>query len=282
MDSKTLFSRFSFSSPLNYSDIILYYCGMEQCPPSHSWSGIRDHYIIHYVLSGKGKFNINGVTYELEKNQGFFVPPETIVFYQADELDPWQYCWFAFNGIKAQSYLYQINLNINSPVFLYDKDAQVQNYIFSMIESKNMSYGKNLYLTGLLYMLLSKIAEVQYTKALTTQDDDRKELYVKKSVDFIEKNYSTKMSITDIAGFIGIDRKYLHSLFKLYLKVSPQDFLINYRVNKACELLQNNKLSIQSVSHSVGYEDALLFSKIFKKIKGTSPKKFRDCIFPIM
>ncbi|MGF7047731.1 AraC-like DNA-binding protein [Paenibacillus sp. DS2015] len=59
---------------------------------------------------------------------------------------------------------------------------------------------------------------------------------------------------------------------------SIQEYLIHFRVNKACELMMNSELSIGDISRSVGYDDPLLFSKIFKKVKGASPKHFRDAI----
>jgi YesN/AraC family two-component response regulator len=58
--------------------------------------------------------------------------------------------------------------------------------------------------------------------------------------------------------------------------MSPQEFLIRYRMDKASEFMLTNSLSISEISRSVGYEDPLAFSKIFKKIKGASPREFRE------
>ncbi|HEX3027822.1 MAG TPA: helix-turn-helix domain-containing protein, partial [Clostridia bacterium] len=48
-----------------------------------------------------------------------------------------------------------------------------------------------------------------------------------------------------------------------------------YRVNKACELMRNAALSLADISRSVGYEDPLLFSKTFRKLKGLPPREYR-------
>jgi transcriptional regulator GlxA family with amidase domain len=63
-----------------------------------------------------------------------------------------------------------------------------------------------------------------------------------------------------------------------YLKTSPQEYLINFRIEKACELMQANLLSIGDIARSVGYDDPLTFSKVFRKLKGVSPSKFRSSI----
>ena len=57
--------------------------------------------------------------------------------------------------------------------------------------------------------------------------------------------------------------------------ISPQKYLINFRLNQACKLMKNTELSIAEISRSVGYQDPLYFSKLFKKEKGLSPSKYR-------
>jgi YesN/AraC family two-component response regulator len=102
-----------------------------------------------------------------------------------------------------------------------------------------------------------------------------KEAYVRKAIDYIKANYYNKISISELAKLIGIDRIYLSSLFKETVQLSPQMYLVQYRINKACDLLDNPLLTISDISHSVGYSDPLLFSKMFKKIKGVSPSHYR-------
>ncbi|WP_309245234.1 helix-turn-helix domain-containing protein [Clostridium estertheticum] len=67
-------------------------------------------------------------------------------------------------------------------------------------------------------------------------------------------------------------------MFSELLGIPPQEYLIKYRVNKACKLLSNKDLTISEISRSVGYDDPLGFSKIFKQIKGVSPKSYRQAL----
>lgn len=268
-------SRYGDSSKPEYYDLTLYYCGFEQCPPLQATSRIRDFYVIHYVLSGRGIFRINGTTYKLSKGQGFVISPDVLTLYQADSNDPWSYCWFSFNGLKVKKYLDYLGLGNHNPVFNYDKDDLLEKYILQMIDAKSITSGRTFYLQSLMYAFFYKLTESLDMPAFTNKDENIGVIYVKKAVDFIEKNYSEKITVEELASYIGISRKHLFRVFKESLKISPQAFLINYRIDRACEFLANSALSIRDVAHSVGYEDPLLFSRVFKKAKNVPPSEYR-------
>lgn len=100
--------------------------------------------------------------------------------------------------------------------------------------------------------------------------------YVKAAVDFITEKYMNKIKIDDIADFIGISRSHLTGSFKKEMGVSPQEYLINFRLEKAASLLRSSKEQINIIAYQCGYEDSLSFSKAFKQKFGMSPKSFRN------
>lgn len=249
--------------------------GMEDCTPGHFFGpAVRSHYLLHYVLSGEGVFEVGGIQYRLRKGQGFLIFPDMITYYQADTANPWSYCWFGFDGTSAELLLKQAGLLKTSPIFHYDADDRIYRYLLLMNDSREFGKARETRLTGLLYLLLSLLVEFGPVTSPELKET-RAEIYVEKVKDFIEMNYPQKITIEDIAQFIGLNRSYLCSLFKQRMQLSIQDYLIRYRINKACEMMGNAELSIADISRSVGYNDALLFSKIFKKVKGSSPKHYR-------
>lgn len=259
-------------------DLFLYYCGTEKCTPSYSFGpAVRSHYLIHYILDGQGKLEVNGKTYYLKKNQGFLIPPDTVTYYEADKDNPWTYIWIGFNGVKADTYLAYANLDIDNPIFEYGEDNSLKEYVTQMLNLNTLSYANELELEGLLYLFMSKLARCSH-KSKSNENLKMAELYIEKSVEFIENNYSNPIKINDIANYIGLNRSYLTHIFKKNLNVSPQEFLLNFRIDKACDLLKRSSLSVGDISRSVGYSDPLTFSKIFKKVKDVSPKKYRDTL----
>lgn len=258
-----------------HTDMNMYRCGIEDCRAGHFWGpAVRDHYIIHYILGGRGTFTVGGITYSLGKNDGFLICPDTIVYYQADAQDPWSYAWVGFHGFKAGAYLKLAGLSNHSPIFSYERDDFLRDCLMRMIGTKQLSKGKEIRLLGLLYEFLSQLVETSGTNPV--DKNNTKEVYVKKALEYIRMNYSRKISIAEIARNIGLDRSYLYTLFNKYVNTSPQEYLISFRMEKACELMRSATLTIGDIARSVGYDDPLMFSKAFKKVKSLSPREFRN------
>ena len=264
---------------LNLTDIDMYQCGEERCKPGHDYGpAIRDHFLIHYILGGKGEFCVGDKTYKLKKHQGFLICPDVVTYYKADHEEPWHYIWVGFNGLKAESYLRRASITADNPVFTYDCDNYILNCLNEMIKAEDVIKGREIRLTGLLYLFLSRLIETNSNERFIGKDEDSKELYVRKSIEYIQRNYSRKLTINNMAKYIGIDRSYLGSLFKQYMGISPKQYIMKFRIDKSCELMRNPILSIGDISRSVGYEDQLLFSKTFKKIMGMSPRDYRKSL----
>ena len=109
---------------------------------------------------------------------------------------------------------------------------------------------------------------------------NRHEIYISEALQFIEMNYSGKVTVDMIANYVGLNRSYLNSIFKEDMGKTLQQYLMEFRILKACELLENEELSIGDVSRSVGYVDQLLFSKVFKRLQGITPSEYRRNIPP--
>ncbi|PRX28579.1 AraC-like DNA-binding protein [Orenia metallireducens] len=261
---------------LNLTDMDIYVSGFQNCKTNHSFGpAVRDYFLVHYIYKGKGKFIVNNKTYYLSAGQGFLICPDIVTYYEADSNDPWTYAWIGFNGLKAKTYLEQANLTQDNPIFsTTEKENSIKKIFDKMKVVNDLKKGKELELLGLLYLFLSKL--IKDNDNLNSDKENPKEIYLKEAIKYIHKNYNRyNLTVSQIAEYIGVDRTYLWSIFKSYLNLSPQQFLIEFRIDKACRLMKNKKLSIGDISRSVGYQDPLTFSKIFKKIKGVAPSKYK-------
>lgn len=267
---------------LKNADLNMYHCGTEACEPGHDYGpAVRDHYLIHYILGGKGVFYVGEKTYHLGKGQGFLICPHVVTYYQADLEDPWTYSWVGFNGLNARYYLDSAGLTQDAPIFYYDGDDHLKHCLDEIIAARKLVKSREIRLLGLLYLFLSFLIETSGGDRFSDGNSGRREFYVRKAVEYIEMNYSRDITIAQMAKYIGLDRSYLGVLFKELLGATPQEYLISFRMEKACELMQNKSLSIGDIARSVGYEDQLLFSKIFRKVKNVPPRDYRRKSFSL-
>ena len=95
-------------------DLALLEIGDQQCSPLYAFGpNIRNEYIFHYVVSGKGVVmlqpsgekgqNILSETIEVKAGEGFLIEPHTAHMYRADENDPWHYIWIVFTGVRPDA-----------------------------------------------------------------------------------------------------------------------------------------------------------------------------------
>ena len=98
------FFKYSYKTKTKESlSIAVYNTGKQKCEAGYSWGpALRDHYLIHYIISGRGTYVCGDEIHRLQAGDLFIVYPNQIVSYSADREDPWQYCWVGFNGTEAQ------------------------------------------------------------------------------------------------------------------------------------------------------------------------------------
>ena len=249
-------------------------CGCSQTEPLHSFGpAVKPHYLIHFVLSGKGIFRSRYKEYHLEAGYGFLIEPEELAFYQADEKDPWTYVWVGFAGTEAAHYLSAMGLSGRHPIFKSKHPEELYEVVKDMMEHNTFGMSNDLRRNGQLSIFLSILASD--ANVVENEENDRGNEYVRKAVSFIQSNYCNQIKVTDVADYVCINRSYLYTLFQNYMGMSPQQFLTAFRITKARELLESTDYSIESIALSCGYADALNFTKAFHAMKGMSPSAFR-------
>lgn len=259
------------------SNLGVYHYGFDQLKPLQSYGpAIWDCYLIHYIRTGKGTCTIDGHSYKLHKGQGFLIQPGQISYYIADEEDPWTYCYIGFDGNKAKTYLDQAKITTDKPTFTYTLTASLSEIIRQLILVENNILVRETTQTSLIYNFMSKLIEnSEDSNTPSRYSGERATYYTNLATTYIAQNFATRITIKDVAKHVGLNQSYLGSLFKKEFDVSPQEFLVTFRLQRACELMENPLLSIGDIARSVGYSDPLQFSKIFKKVKGMPPKSYR-------
>lgn len=260
----------------NYTDNVelsIFNCGRESCRPGHTWGpGVRDHYLIHLVVSGKGVYQVGGVSHTLQEGDLFLVKPNQLITYAADESDPWEYYWVGFNGACASKLVQQMPFSDARPVHHCKDLHAVREALYNIYLSRGPEPQCEALMTGYLYIFMAHMMkEARDTMPNVGSSSSQ---YVLAAIKYIQFNYSHDISVDDIAKAVGVSRSHLYRVFMSNVGQSPIDYLTNYRVGEACSLLKSSNLSIAEIAVSVGFFDQFYFSRVFKKVKGVPPSKY--------
>lgn len=238
----------------NLKDICPLLVGEEQCKPDHTFGpAIRKNYLLHFVLSGRGVLYTEHGTYPVHQNQAFLIRPQEVTTYTADHDDPWHYVWVWFVGSLCQ-------LLDERGIVVFDVSPDIIRRILACEWSSPM---RELHVAGVLLELFATLLK------------DRRVIpsHAKDAKNYLDMRYMYPISIDQVAHLLSLDRRYLSRLFKNAYGISMQKYLITLRISEAKQLLARG-YNVKQSAKMVGYEDAFLFSKLFKKYTGISPKTY--------
>lgn len=257
------------------NSLSVYNVGYQKCEPGYEWGpGVRDHYCIHHILSGKGYYEAGNGVKQLGTGDTFILYPGTQVRYYADQEEPWEYAWVGFMGADAVSIIRNTGFTKETPYIRKGKipEQKIRNGLDAVYQVKGNTYEAAVAMAGALYSLLALFMHYTHTEHETA---DMQALYVEKAEAYIETNYSYPVTVEDVAAYVGISRSHLFRSFQSYMTKSPKEYLTEYRIKQACRLLKETPLSVSAIACSVGFENGLYFSKAFRKQKGISPSEYR-------
>ena len=265
----------------NFVDLGLFQFGWEKCAPAHSFGpAARNHYLFHYVLSGTGTLmadDSKGVTqtYSIKSMQGFMIFPNQITTYVADHDLPWEYVWIEFDGLRVKSILDTIGLSLDKPVYHARNKNLRKDMANEMLYIARNKDASPFHLIGHLYLFLDYLMRSAADEQMESGGKLR-DFYIHEALTYIEHNFQNDITIEDIASVCGLNRTYFGKIFKEALGKTPQEFLVNYRMLKAAELLKLTHLSIGGIGITVGYANQMHFSRAFKNCYGVSPREWRN------
>ena len=99
---------------------------------------------------------------------------------------------------------------------------------------------------------------------------------IQKALHYILNNVEKRIMLQDVADFACISPGYLSTMFKREFKQNLMDFINQTKIDRACELIKENKYRINEISSLLGFENAFYFSRVFRRHTGTTPSEFRE------
>jgi len=267
-------------------------------PPAHSHEFIE----LVYVIQGNAKHVFEGQSYTIKTNDVFIINPGEVHTFEVEKNKSLEIinCLFLPSLIK-DSWLKELGVSQSMDYFyihpfldrnerfhhLLNLDVNYSTRFLTLLEGMMHEYNRenSCYSTLIrlqmveLLILLSRIYNERNSvseKPFTTESSNN--ILVQRICGYLSRNYDQKVSIQDLCHIFNISPRHLNRLFKQETKKTVIEMLHSIRIEKAKQFLLETDDKVIDVAIRVGYDDSAFFSKLFRKMVGCSPGKYKGSI----
>lgn len=156
-------------------------------------------------------------------------------------------------------------LKNNASLFIHDKNNWMTLFLKYLFTQKNK-----------LWLLLQSLIFALNIVTLTNRIEAKNKNLAQEVKQYIMQNYSQDITIEHLCSYFYCSKATLINHFKKAYQQTVHQYLLEYRLQKSKDLLNNKDLSIQEIAYRCGFKDANYFSKAFKKYTGQSPYHYKN------
>ena len=248
-----------------------------ECPPGYTLPLKRpDVYGLYFVLEGKGVYVLDGAEFPVGECDLFALYPDTEIECRADKDEPFTLQAASFNDADTLLLLSAAGFQKKQPVrHLEDEIAEnVVRFMGGLYTFRGQDIYGTTQSTSLLYAFMSMLVKTATWDQTAMPPGWTGAVHLQKALDFIMENYHKPITVNDIADHVNLSRTRLYRLFIQHVFISPQQYLTEYRIREARNLLEKRGGSIKEIANAVGIEDPQRFSKMFKQMCGKTPSDY--------
>ncbi len=234
-------------------------------------SRILAEYQIIYITRGRGRF--------VSRNQEYTIIPGSVIVlfpgvkhtYKPDVETGWDEYWVGVKGEYFEALQREGVISPEKPVYyigLHDVMVKLYTTIFERVEKQRPHYQYRI--SANIIMLMAEIISYDRKQEHGSQSDSMVE-----KVKFIfQENLYGNIELEEVARRLHLSSSYLGEVFKSYTGLTPYQYYLHLKVNKAKELLERGELNIKEIAHKLSCEDQYYFSRLFKKKTGVPPSQW--------
>lgn len=255
----SFFTRFPIKSHMKLSNIII------------------DKFKIIILEKGNVDLLVNGYTYTLNPYDVVLMPPMCLHSAEAHGGEVILYeIFFNFERFsKEYELINMLNLVTPKKISLDPHDINMDNINSIYTAAKNNKFGAYLECVFLISKVLSHFADKEYITQFSKNNNNSAAELINSMINFVENNYMYPISVKDICNELKVSQSYLYRCSMAILNISPNNYILYFKMAKADRLLKIKDLSIEEIAEMTGYENIYHFSNTFKKHFGISPSSYR-------
>lgn len=230
-------------------------------------------YELEFILHSIGGMYINDIYYETHENDIIFRRPGDTTKGSSS-----YGCYAIFFHINSSFEPVKNPLIDRLPVIwnTSNKDRFLPLFVETMKENLSPSITSEFYYTINIFKILTMIYNECTTEIkIKTINSTGYDKYIKLALKFIDENWHKKINIDEISTYSGLSRSHFIKVFTKSMDVTPNDYIVNLKIEKAKEFLAMSDFTITEIALNCGFDNIPYFSYVFRKKAGLSPLEFR-------
>lgn len=251
--------------------------GVYRDHPEHSVSreaGALNNFNIHYVASGKGYVELDGIAHQLGAGDAVLYFPLQKQRYYSSKDEPWDIRWVHFYGTGLQDYLVERGFHQSALWKIRHTAAWEDAHEALLSEAENHRMLHPVHLSTLTYALLSVF--VEQATALSGSKSGTPSNRILEILPLMQKEAMLPFILEDWAERIGVSSYYFCKLFRSVMEMTPMNFITRCRLQMAKQwLLEKSETNIGQIAEEAGYPSVSYFNKRFMEHEGMTPTAYR-------
>jgi AraC-like DNA-binding protein len=235
-------------------------------------------YIMIICLGGKGTCSVSSKRYELSMGHAIVLPPGLPHRYWADEKDPWRLLWVHFEGRRGEDYFEMLGMSRRKPVF-WLHDLALVSEAFEECFRHILGGHTDAELFALSSSLVRFLGVCRLAQRSLNLRRRQAEDRVLRTLQHMREHIAQPLTLAQLATVAHWTPTHYSAVFKRQLNLSPIEYLLRLKMQRACELLRSTDSRIADIAASLGYEDAFYFSRLFHRRIGETPRSYRRRVY---
>ena len=230
-----------------------------------------NEYQMVYIPAGRGTLEVDDQRYPVEAGSLFLLFPDIHHAYHPDPATGWTELWVGFSGPQVDALLATGIISPARPLYRPGYQAKLVSSFQTIFEQVKLQ--PPLYQFRVCAEVMRLLAETLSLDRLSSQPTRSQEI-VEQAKAFIEAHISTVFDLERLGAEVRLSLPQLNEIFKSYTGMTPYQYCIHAKINRAKEILASGENSVKKISWQVGFDDPYYFSRLFKKKTGYSPSQW--------
>lgn len=236
----------------------------------------HDDNLLIYCVAGQGSLHTESANSTVRAGDVVIIPQGVQHQYAADPNKPWTIYWCHFTGETTRAFIRHLGYETEHPISSIGISPTLTANFTSLLGIAKTGYSAAAFIhaANQLRQILTFLASEM--KSVTARS--RHNFNLRSIHNFMLEQIGKPLDLDSLAATSSLSKYHFSSKYKKLTGYPPIKHFLNMKIEHACHLLDSSPLSVKEIAAQVGYDDALYFSRLFRKTMGLSPSEYRRSI----